>query len=177
MKKTLVLLNKLVYLGLSISDLSKTVAYEFWHDYVKSKYDENVKLCYMDLDSFIIHVKLDDIYKDIAEDVETRSDTSNFDIDRLLPTGKNQKVIRQMKNELGGQFINKFVGLRAKAYSYLKDNNDEDTKAKGAKKYFMKINLKFHDYKKCLKPSQIENKINFLEKKIIDADCLKEDEK
>ena len=86
-------------------------------------------------------------------------------------------MIGLMKYELGGQILKKIVGLRAKAYSYLKDNNDEDTKAKGAKKYFMKINLKFHDYKKCLKPSQIENKINFLEKKIIDADCLKEDEK
>ena len=75
-------MNKHVYLGLTILDLSKTVIYEFWYDYVKSKYGENTKLCYMDTYSFIIHVKTDDIYKDIAEDVETRFDTSNFEIDR-----------------------------------------------------------------------------------------------
>ena len=63
-------MNKPAYLGLSILDLSKTVIYEFWYDYVKPKYGENAKLCYMDTDSFIVHVKTDDIYKDIAKDVE-----------------------------------------------------------------------------------------------------------
>ena len=58
--------------------------YEYWYDYVKPKYGENAKLCYMDTDSFIVHVKTDDIYKDIAEDVETRFDTSNFEIDHYL---------------------------------------------------------------------------------------------
>ena len=59
--------------------------YEFWDDYVKPKYDENVKLCYMDTDSFIVYVKTNDIYKDIAADVETRIDTSSFEIDRPPP--------------------------------------------------------------------------------------------
>ena len=75
MRKTQILMNKPVYLGLSILDLNKTVMYEFWYDYVKPKYGENAKLCYMDTDSFIVHVKADDTYKDIAEDVETRFDT------------------------------------------------------------------------------------------------------
>ena len=79
-KKTQTIMNKSVYLGLSTLDLSKTVMYEFWYDYLKRKYVENVKLCYKDTDSFIVHVKTDDIYKDIA-DVEKRSDTSNFEID------------------------------------------------------------------------------------------------
>ena len=73
-------MNKPVYLGLSILDLSKTVMYEIWYDYVKPKYGENGKPCYMDTNSFIVHVKTDHIYKDIAEDVETRFDTSNFEI-------------------------------------------------------------------------------------------------
>ena len=77
-------MNKPIYLGLSILDLSKTIMYEFWYDYVKPKYGKNAKLCYMDTDSFI---KADDIYKDFAEDVETRFDTSNFEIDRPLPKG------------------------------------------------------------------------------------------
>ena len=84
-RKTQILMNKPVYLDLSILDLSKTVTYEFWYDYVKPKYGENPKLCNMDTGSFIIHVKSDDIYKDIAEDVETRSDTSKFELDRPLP--------------------------------------------------------------------------------------------
>ena len=125
-------MNKPVYMCLSILDLSKTVMYEFWYDYVKPKYGENAKLCYMDTDSFIVHVKTDDIYKDIAEDVETRFDTSNFEIDK--PEINRQKVIGLMKDELGGQIMEEFVGLRAKTYSYLKDNNDEDKKRKRHKK-------------------------------------------
>ena len=91
MKKTQITMNKPVYLGLSIIDLSKTVMYEFRYDYVKPKYGENAKFCYMDRGSFVVHIKTYDIYKDIAEDVETRFDTSNFEIDRPLPKGQNKK--------------------------------------------------------------------------------------
>ena len=130
--------------------------------------------CYMDTDSFIVHVKTDDIYKDIAEDVETRFDTSNFEIERPLPTGKNKKVIGLMKDELGGQIMKEFVGLRAKTYSYLKDNNDEDKKSKGTKKCVIKRNLKFQDHKNCLEAAQIERKLNYLRKKRIDVNSLKD---
>ena len=63
--------------------------HEFWYDYVKQKYGENVNLCYMDTDSFVVHVKTDDIYKNIGENIKTRFDTSNFELDRPLPKGKN----------------------------------------------------------------------------------------
>ena len=89
MKKTQIIMNKPAYLGLSILDLGKTVMYECWCDYVKPKYGEKARLCYMDTDSFIFHVKTNDIYKDIAEDIEKRFDTSNYEIDRPLPMGKN----------------------------------------------------------------------------------------
>ena len=89
MRKTQTLMNKSVYLGLLILDLSKTVMYEFWYDYVKLKYGKNAKLCYMDTDGFTVYAKTDDIYKDIAKDVETRFDTSNVELDRPLPKGKN----------------------------------------------------------------------------------------
>ena len=92
-------MNKPVYLDLSILDISKTVMDELWYEYVKPKNVENAKLCYMDTGSFIVHVKTDDIYKDIAEDVEKRFDTSNFMIDRALPIGKNKKVIRWTNHE------------------------------------------------------------------------------
>ena len=84
-------MNKPVYLALPMLDLSKTVIYEFWYDYIKPKYGENAKFCYMNTDSFIVHVKIDDIYKDIAEDVETRFDTSDFELGRPLPIGRNKK--------------------------------------------------------------------------------------
>ena len=98
-------MNKPVYLGSSILDLSKTVMYEFWYDYVKPKYGANAKICYMDTDSFIVHVKTDYIYKNIVQDVEKRFGISNFEIDRSLPKGKNKKVIGLMKDELGGQIM------------------------------------------------------------------------
>ena len=72
MKKKKVKMNKPVYLGLSILEISKILMYEFWYDYMKPKYEDNVKLCYMDADSFIIHNKTEDFYKDIADDVEKK---------------------------------------------------------------------------------------------------------
>ena len=95
---------------------------------MKPKYGEKAKLCYMDGDSFIVYIKTDHIYEDIAEDVETRFDTSNYELDRLLPKGKNKKVIGLMKDELGGKIMTKFVGLRAKINSYLIDDSSENKK-------------------------------------------------
>ena len=143
MRKTQILMNKPVYLGLSILDLNKIVMYEFWYDYVKPKYGENAKLCYMDTDSFIVHVETDDIYKDIAGNVELRFDTSNFQIDSPLLKGKNKKVNGLMKDELGGQIMKEFVELTVNICSYLKVNNDEDKKAKGSKSVPQKENLSF----------------------------------
>ena len=74
--------------------------YEFWYDYVKPKYDKNEKRCYMDTDSFTVHVKTNSSYKDIADDIETRFDT--FDLHRSLPNRKYEKVIGLMKDELSG---------------------------------------------------------------------------
>ena len=84
-----------------------------------------------------IHKK-DDVYKHIAEDFETRFDTSNYELDRPLPKGKNKTVIRLMKEELGGKVMIKLAGLRAKAYSYLRDEGSEDKKAKDTKKCVIK---------------------------------------
>ena len=148
-------MNKPVYLGLSILQISKTLMYKFWCDYMKPKHGDNVKLCYMNTDSFIIHIKTEDFYKDIANDVEKRFDTSNYEVNRPLPTGKKKKVIGLMKDELGGKIMTKFVALRSKPYSYLTDDCKEDKKTKGTKKYVIKQRLKFNDYKDCL----LNNKI------------------
>ena len=143
-------MNKPIYLGLSILEISKIIMYEFWYDYVKKKYGDMVKLCYMDTDSLIMNIKTKDFYKDIAQDVEERFDTSNYDVDRPLPKGKNKKVIGLMKDELGGGIITEFVALRPKTYSYITDEFIEMKKAKCTKKCVIKKMLKFEDYKKCL---------------------------
>ena len=122
---------------------------------MKPKYGDNVKLCYMDTDSFIMHIKAEDFYKDIADHVEKRSDTSNYEVDRPLPTGKNKKVIGLMKDELGGKIMTEFVALRPKTYSYLTDDCEENKKAKGTKKCVIKRRLKFNDYKDCVLNNQI----------------------
>ena len=154
MKKTKVKMNKPIYLGLSILEISKILMYEFWYDYIKPKYNDNVRLCYMDTDSFVMHIKTNDFYKDIAGDVENRFNTSNYEANRPLPTGKNKKVIGLMKDELGGKNT-EFVTLRPKTYSFLTDDGKEDKKAKGTRKCIIKKMSKFNDYKKCLLNGEI----------------------
>ena len=150
MKKTKVKMNKPAYLGLPILEFSETLMYEFWNDYMKPKYGDNGKLCYMDTDSFIMHIKTEDFYKDIANDVEQRFDTSNYKVNTPLPRGKNKKVTGLKKDELGGKIMMEFVALRPKTYPYLTDDCKEDKKAKGTKKCVIQRRLKFNDYKDCL---------------------------
>ena len=122
MKKIKVKMNKPVYLGFPILEISKTLMYEFWYDYIKPKYQDRAKLCHMDTDSFIINIKTKNFYGDVANDVEERFDTSNYDVSRPLLTGKNKKVIGLMKDELGGKIMTEFAALRPKTYSYLMDD-------------------------------------------------------
>ena len=79
MKKTKVKMNQPIYLGMSILDISKTLMYEFCYDYIKPKYQDKAKLCYMDTDSLVIYIKTKDFYENIANDVKEWFDTSNYD--------------------------------------------------------------------------------------------------
>ena len=90
---------------LSVLDLSKTVMYEFWYHYLNLKCWKKAKLCCMDTDSFIVSIKTGDIYKGIAEDIETRFSTSNYEFQKLLPKGNDQKFIGLIKDELGGKMM------------------------------------------------------------------------
>ena len=98
MKKTEVKMNKPLYLEQAILDIGKTFMYEFWYDYIKLKYGDKVRLCYMDIGSFVMHIKTD-FYKDISGDVERWFDTSNYEgrDKRPLPMGKTKKVIGKLK--------------------------------------------------------------------------------
>ena len=157
MRKTKVVLNKPIYLGQAIFDISKTLMYEFWYDYLKPKYGKKTRLCYMDMDSFIMHIETEDFYTDIANDVDRWFDTSNYDKNdnRPLPIGINKKVIGMFKDELRGKIMTEFCALRAKTYSFKIDCYDYDydknkiinKKAKGTEKCVIKRCLKFDDYK------------------------------
>ena len=152
MKKTKVKMNKPVYLGMSILDISKTLMYEFWYDYVKPKYKDKAKLCYMDTDSFVINIFTEDFFEDINNDVERWFDTSNYDKNDKTPlqTGMNKKVIGMFKDELVGKIMKEFCALRAKTYAYLMDDDIEKKKAKGTKKSIIKRRLMFENYKDSL---------------------------
>ena len=104
--------------------------YEFWYDYIKPKYQDNAKLCYMDTDSFIINIKTKGLYEDISNNVEKRFDTSNYEVNRPLSAGKNKKLIGLMKDELGEMIMTEFAALRRKAYSYLIDDGKNDKNQK-----------------------------------------------
>ena len=160
-------MNKPIYLGLSILEISKLLMYEFWYDYMKPKYGDNIKLCYVDTDNFIMNIKTEDFYKDIASDVEKRFDTSNYEVNRPLPTKKSKQVIGLKKDELGGKIITEFVTLRLKTYSYLTDDCKEDKNAKGTKKCVIKRMIKLNDYKNCLLKDEVifKSQQRFISKK------------
>ena len=101
---------------MSILDITKTLMYEFWYDCIKPKHKDKAKLCYADTYNFIIHIKTEDFYKDIAGDVEKWFDISNYDEndERSHRIDKNEKEIGLFKDELGGKIMKEFVELRAK---------------------------------------------------------------
>ena len=114
MGNTEIKVNKPVYLGQAILDLSKTLMYEFHYDYMRPKYGSKVKLYYMDTDNFVYEIETEDFYRDIAKDVEKRFDTNKYskDENRSLPIGTSKKVIGLMKDELGGKIMTEFLALR-----------------------------------------------------------------
>ena len=152
MKKTKVKMNKPVYLGMLILDISKMLMYKFWYDYIEPKYEDRAKLCYTDNDSLIIHIITEIFFEDIADDVIKWVDTSNYEWNdkRPLPMDMNKKVYGFFKDELGRKIMKEFVALRGKKYAYLMDDDGEEKKSKGTKKCVIKRELMFKNYKDCL---------------------------
>ena len=151
MGKIKVVMNKPVYLGQPILDVSKTIMYAFHYNYMKQKYNSHrLQLCYMDTNSLVYHIKTKDFSADIADDVPTRFDTSGYCPNHPLPIGLNEKVIGLMKDELGGDIMSKFAVLRSKLYFFRKIDGLEDKKCKGIKKCVVKKTLSFEDDKNCL---------------------------
>ena len=136
MKKTSLTMNKPVYLGMCILDLSKTIMYDFHYNYIKPKYEEKAKLLFTDTDSFMYEIETEDFYKDISKDVWNRFDTSDYPENHPsgIPTGINKKVLGMFKDEAAGKIIKEFVGLRAKLYSFIMEDGKENKRCKGVKK-------------------------------------------
>ena len=143
---------------------------EFCNECAKLKFGEKTKLC--DMDTNIVYIKTDEICGVIAEDVETRFDTSNYELDRPFSQGKNKKVILLMKDELGRKIMTNLFGLGTKTYSYLIGNSSEVKKSK--RKCIIKRKIKFENYKNHLEPTQLENKINQIQKIKIGKNSIKE---
>src|SRR5688572_7080243 len=151
MKKTKLYYNKPIYLGMCILELSKTLVYDFHYNYIKSKYGDRAKLLFTDTDSLAYEIKTDDFYADIAPDIRSRFDTSDYPKDHSsrIEIGVNKKVIGKFKDEAAGQQIEEFVGLRSKLYSYQMAEVDHK-KAKGVKKNVVEKSITHEDYKNCL---------------------------
>ena len=149
MKKTSLLMNKPVYLGVCILDLSKTIMYDFHYNYIKPMYKDKAKLLFTDTDSLMYEIETEDFYKDISKDVKDKFDTSDYPDNHPsgIPTGINKKVLGMFKDEAGGKIIKEFVGLRAKLYSYKMFEGEE---SKGIKKQVVEKSITHEDYKTCL---------------------------
>ena len=153
MKKTSLTMNKPVYLGMCILDLSKTIMYDFHYNYIKPKYGEKAKLLFTDTDSLMYEIETEDFYKDISGDVKDRFDTSDYPENHPsgIPTGINKKVLGMFKDEVAGKRIKEFVGLRAKLYSFIMEDGKENKRCKGVKKQVVESSITHEDYKTCLR--------------------------
>ena len=151
MKKTKLVFDKPVYLGMCISDLNKTLMYDFHYNYIKQKYGDKAKLLFIDTDSLMYEIQMEDFYKDISADVKHRFDTSNYPLNHSsgIPSGLNKKVIGMFKDEVGGEVINEFVGLRQnciriKCLRIKKAKNVRELRTRWLK------SIAHEDYKRCL---------------------------
>ena len=157
--KSVVLLNKPIYVGMAILDLSKLHMYEFYYDVLKTKYDTKIKLAYTDTDSFIVHVETDDLYKDLKE-INTHMDFSDYPKNHVNYDVSNKKELGKFKDEMNGKIINEFIGLKPKMYAFNVQHDKEYKKAKGVPKNIVKRDINFNMYKKTLDENHI-SRVNF----------------
>jgi hypothetical protein len=152
LNKLVVKLDKPIYLGMTILDLSKVLMYDFHYNYM-CKFT-NKKLLFTDTDSLTYSVVTEDFYEDILPDLDNWFDTSGYDKSHKCYSEKNKKVMGKFKDECNGVIVTEFVGLRPKLYSFKTDDKLEHKKAKGVDKATIKHELKHDYYVDCLKNKQ-----------------------
>ena len=174
--KRCVNLNKPIYVGMAILDLSKLHMYKFYYDVLKSKYQERIKLAYTDTDSYIISIDTDDVYEDLKE-LNVHMDFSDYPENHPNYDKTNKKVIGKFKDEVSGHIITEFIGLMPKMYCFKTEENKTYKKAKGVPKKIVKREMNFDSYEKTLKENHIQyvqfNKIQSLNHQIFSLTCSK----
>lgn len=150
LKKTNLLMNKPITVGLAILDISKVVMYDFHYNFMKPTYGENIFQCYSDTDSLIYEIRCEDFYNDMKQHLE-KYDTSDYPQNNKYNIPRvNKKVPGLFKDELNGEIVTAFIGLRSKMYCVQTNHKDKMKKAKGVKKYVLKKEICFDDYYDCL---------------------------
>jgi len=144
LKKT-IKLNKPIQIGVAILDLSKLHMYSFYYDVLKPRYEKDIQLCYTDTDSFVIHVKTDDIYQDFKE-MKEHFDMSGLDKSHKCYEPSHKKVLGKFSIEFEGKIVKAFCALKAKMYSFKLDDGKEKMTAKGCPKACVKKQLDFEKY-------------------------------
>ena len=163
--KTNLRLTKPIYIGFSVLDLSKHLMYDWYYNNLKKKYGENCTLLYTDTDSLLVDIKTNDVYKDMTE-TKNEYDFSDYPQDHPLHNEENKKVIGKFKDECAGTPIAEYIGLRPKLYSVLRTDEQIIKKAKGVKKYVIKKQINFENYKDALfKKQTYTHKMNMLRSK------------
>lgn len=147
---THILMNKPIIIGMSILDLSKVLMYNFYYNHIKRKYGQNVEMVYTDTDSFILEVVTDCFYTDMLQNLD-KYDTSDYSENNIFNLPRvNKKVPGLFKDELNGDIMTEFVGLRSKMYCVKSRGVEKMKKAKGVKKYVLKKSITFEDYMRCI---------------------------
>eukprot|EP00438_Fugacium_kawagutii_P007257 Skav211577 [mRNA] locus=scaffold2228:403820:405304:+ [translate_table: standard] len=151
-------LDKPIFIGMSILDLSKQHMYRFYYDVMKPKYGVNVRMVYTDTDSFVFHTKTDDIYNDF-NDIKDEMDFSSYDKNHKCYNTDNKKVLGKFKCETNGKIITGFIGLRPKCYAFkIHGEKKEHKKCKGVAKNTVKRCMKYEEYDKVLETNEVVNK-------------------
>ncbi|KAK3753831.1 hypothetical protein RRG08_006222 [Elysia crispata] len=147
--KSRLVLNRPVYVGMSILDLSKTLMYDFYYGQLKNQYGDRCQLLYTDTDSLLLEIQSEDVHRDMGKHAELY-DTSDYPREHPLHSAENKKVVGKMTDECAGRPIAEYIGLRPKMYSILEANGGNMKKAKDVKKYVVKKHIRHNQYREAL---------------------------
>jgi hypothetical protein len=166
MRKTRTVLDKPIYVGMSVLDLSKLHMYKFHYDHIKQIHGTQAKLLFTDTDSLTYHIETNDLYADMHSNKE-KFDFSNYSEDHFCYNETNKAIIGKFKDETDGKPIKEFVGLRSKMYSIKLDNLKEKATGKGIKKQALRTKIKHSDYHRCLVGKELKDKQQMIQFNLI----------
>jgi len=149
MNKTRLILNKPIYTGMTILENSKILMYDFFYNQMKARYGQKCDLIYTDTDSLLMEIETDDVYRDMAEGLDSY-DTSNYPKEHPLHSSKNKKVLGKIEDECAGRVIDEAMAIRPKMYSIMEEKEKNDKKAKGVKKSVVEKEIQHEQYKEAL---------------------------